>query len=174
MIHSSKRTFSLLLIFSLTILLLYTTYRRGLGALETNSRRVTPRVLHKQVHLREVETNTTVTTTDEATSKPFIYLTQTEQCLPARLSSSREIGDNETCNCDVIVLSYKKECQEEKPSHISYVFVTESTWTSGRNILYFVARERMRSYHYYIFLDDDVDLGFNSLTSQKMKDADSV
>lgn len=39
MIHSSKRTFSLLLIFSLTILLLYTTYRRGLGALETNSRR---------------------------------------------------------------------------------------------------------------------------------------
>ncbi|XP_078354595.1 uncharacterized protein LOC144639195 [Oculina patagonica] len=54
-------------------------------------------------------------------------------------------------------------------SHISYIFVPESTWTSGRNILYFVARERMRSYHYYIFLDDDVDLEFNSFTPQEMK-----
>ncbi len=27
----------------------------------------------------------------------------------------------------------------------------------------------MRSYHYYIFLDDDVELGFNSFTPQEMK-----
>ena len=88
------------------------------------------------------------------------------------MSSSRGTGDNKTCNCDVIVLSYKKECQEEKSkksTHISYIFVTESTWTSGRNILYFVARERTRSYHYYIFLDDDVDFTFNSFAPQEMK-----
>ncbi len=130
---------------------------------------VSPRVVHKQVHFSQAETNTTVRTTKKSTSKPFIYLTQTEQCLPEMLTSSRGIGDNKTCNCDVIILSYRKECQEKKPSHISYIFVPESTWTSGRNILYFVARERMRSYQYYIFLDDDVNLEFNSFTPQEMK-----
>ncbi|KAL9950940.1 hypothetical protein ACROYT_G043514 [Oculina patagonica] len=149
--------------------MLYTTYRAGLETTETNFREVTPRVVQNQVNCSQAETNTTIKTTEQSSSKPFIYLTQTEQCLPAKLSSSRGIGDNKTCNCDVIVLSYRKECQEKKRSHISYIFVRESTWTSGRNILYFVARERMRSYHYYIFLDDDVDLGFNSFTPQEMK-----
>ena len=67
------------------------------------------------------------------------------------------------------MLSYKQECQDKKPSHISYVFANESTWTTGRNLLYFVAIERIRHYHYYIFLDDDVDLGFNSFSSQEIK-----
>ncbi|XP_078354580.1 uncharacterized protein LOC144639181 [Oculina patagonica] len=177
MICGTRRNFIFLLIFSLAlILMLYTTFRAGSETTETNFREVTPRVVQKQVQFRRAETNTTVKTTEQTrvnseqtTSKPFIYLTQTEQCLPAKLSSSRGIGDNKTCNCDVIVLSYRKECQEKKRSHISYIFVRESTWTSGRNILYFVARERMRSYHYYIFLDDDVDLGFNSFTPQKMR-----
>ena len=103
------------------------------------------------------------------TAKLFIYLVQTEQCLPQHLGSSTRIGDSKTCNCDAIVLSYKEECQDEKPPHISYVFDKESTWTTGRNLLYFVAIERIRHYHYYIFLDDDVDLGFNSFSSQQIK-----
>jgi len=69
----------------------------------------------------------------------------------------------------VIVLSFKEECQDEKASHISYVFAKESTWTTGRNLLYFVAIERIRHYHYYIFLDDDVDLGFNWFSPQEIK-----
>ena len=85
------------------------------------------------------------------------------------MASSTRIGDSKTCNCDVIVLSYKEECQDEKPSHISYVFANESTWTTGRNLLYFVAIGRLHHYHYYIFLDDDVDLGFNSFSSQEIK-----
>ena len=119
---------------------------------------------------REAETNaTTHKAVTSVTAKPFIYLTQTEQCLPQHLASSTRIGDSKTCNCDVIVLSYKEECRDKKPSHISYVFAKESTWTTGRNLLYFVAIERIRHYHYYIFLDDDVDLGFNSFSSQEMK-----
>ena len=128
-----------------------------------------PRILQKQVHLSETKTNTTVRTTEESTLKIFIYLTQTEQCLPAKLSSSRAIGDSKTCNCDVIVLSYRKECREDKPPHISHILFRESTWTSGRNILYFVARERKPGYHYYIFLDDDLDLEFNLYAPQEMK-----
>ena len=85
------------------------------------------------------------------------------------MASSTRIGDSRTCNCDVIVLSYKGECQDKKPSHISYVLAKESTWSTGRNLLYFVAVERIRHYHYYIFLDDDVDLGFNSFSSQEIK-----
>jgi len=42
-----------------------------------------------------------------STQKPFIYPTETEQCLPQNLASSSQIGDPETCNCDVIVLSFK-------------------------------------------------------------------
>ena len=61
---------------------------------------VSPRVVQKQVHFSEHETNTTVKTTEESTSKPFIDLTQTEQCLTSKLS--RGIGDDKTCNCDVI------------------------------------------------------------------------
>ena len=85
------------------------------------------------------------------------------------MASATRIGDSKTCNCDIIVLSFKEECQDGKPSHISYVFAKESTWTTGRNLLYFVAIERIRHYHYYIFLDDDVDLGFNSFSSHEMK-----
>ena len=133
-----------------------------------------PKIVTSRVaDFHETESNATVTTTaDKATSitsKPFIYLTQTEQCLPRHLASSTSFGNSKICNCDVIVLSYKRECQGKKPSHISYVFAKKSTWTTGRNLLYFLAIERIRHYHYYIFLDDDVDLRLNSFSSKEMK-----
>ena len=123
----------------------------------------------KIVTSRNAKITTTARNSTPITSKPFIYLVQTEQCLPQQWASSARIGDSKTCNCDVIVLSYKEECQDEKPAHISYVFAKESTWATGRNLLYFVAIERIRHYHYYIFLDDDVDLEFNSFSSQQIK-----
>ena len=130
-------------------------------------------VTSRNAHFRDARSNATITTTARnstpTTSNPFIYLVQTEQCLPQNWASSTRIGDSKTCKCDVIVLSYKEECQDEKPAHISYVFSKESTWTTGRNLLYFVAIERIRHYHYYIFLDDDVDLRFNSFSSQQIK-----
>ncbi|KAL9979861.1 hypothetical protein ACROYT_G017584 [Oculina patagonica] len=117
--------------------------------------------------------NTTTRTPNESTQfstpKQFIYLTQTEQCLPQILNSSKTIGDEKTCNCDVIVLSYRKECREGKRPHISYIFTGGVSWNLGRNILYFVARKITPGYNYYIFLDDDVELQFNSFTPQGMK-----
>ena len=131
------------------------------------------RMPNKSTQFSKVEAKnkvmTTVKPTKKSSLKPFIYLVQTEQCLPQRLNSSIVIGDERTCNCDVIVLSYKTVCQEEKPTHISYIFVEESSWNLGRNILYFVARERIPGYNYYIFSDDDVELRFNSFTPQEMK-----
>ena len=102
--------------------------------------------------------------------KPFIYLTQTGKCLPPNLASSAKIGDPETCKCDVIVLSYKTECEDRNhPPHISYIFDPTTTWASGRNLLFFNASKRATAYHYYIFVDDDVVLGFNSFTPPKMR-----
>ena len=103
-----------------------------------------------------------------ATSKPFIYLTQTEQCLPPNLASSSQIGDPETCNCDVIVLSYRVKCQEESRSHVSYLFDPNTHFASGRNVLFFAAMDRRPGYHYYIFFDDDAVISHNKETPTDM------
>ena len=99
--------------------------------------------------------------------KPFIYLTQTEKCIPLRLLES--IGINDTCNCDVIALSYQAECTELSSVNVAYLFERSSTWSSGRNALYFVAVNRTPGYHYYIFLDDDVTFMFNKFTPPDLK-----
>ncbi|XP_078371086.1 uncharacterized protein LOC144654730 [Oculina patagonica] len=102
------------------------------------------------------------------TRKPFIYLTETEQCLPSNLATSSQIGDPETCNCDVIVLSYRVKCQENKRSHIKYLFDPNTLFASGRNVLFFAAMDRRPGYHYYIFINDDTVLKYNIFTPANM------
>ena len=102
------------------------------------------------------------------TQKPFIYLTQTEQCLRRNLASSSEIGDPDTCNCDVIVLSYRVECQDNNQPHITYLFDPNTLFASGRNVLFFAALDRTPGYHYYIFMDDDIILKYNEFTPANM------
>ncbi|XP_078380720.1 uncharacterized protein LOC144663582 [Oculina patagonica] len=104
-----------------------------------------------------------------ATRKPFIYLTETEQCLPPNLADSSQIGDPENCNCDVIVLSFRAKCTEDKQSHVSYLFDPNTYFASGRNVLYFAAMERRPGYHYYIFINDDTVLKYNRFTPIAMK-----
>ncbi len=83
----------------------------------------------------------------------FVYLTQTENCIPTYLRSPIMIGDSEACQCDVIILSYKLP-------HVQYIFNSSksTTWTVGRNLLYEAAKERKEKYIHYIFMDDDVKL----------------
>ena len=96
--------------------------------------------------------------------KPFIYLTETEQCLPPNLATSSQIGDPETCDCDVIVLSFRTKCREDNRSHVSYLFDPNTGWASGRNVLFFAALDRRPGYHYYIFINDDTILTHNEFT----------
>ena len=107
--------------------------------------------------------------TNNSSPKPFVYLTQTEQCLPSNFASSSEIGDHETCNCDVIVLSFRTKCQMQKLTHITYLFYPNTGWGTGRNVLYFAAVMRSPKYRYYIFMDDDVVLHFHSFAPLQMK-----
>ena len=102
------------------------------------------------------------------TQKPFIYLTETEQCLPRKLASSSQIGDPETCNCDVIVLSFRAKCQDNNQSHITYLFDPNTLFASGRNVLFFAALDRRPGYHYYIFINDDTILEYNEFTPANM------
>ena len=102
------------------------------------------------------------------TQKPFIYLTETEQCLPPNLASSSQIGDPETCNCDVIVLSFRAKCQDNNQPHITYLFDPNTLFASGRNVLFFAALDRRPGYHYYIFINDDTILKYNEFTPANM------
>ncbi len=90
----------------------------------------------------------------------FVYLTQTEHCIPTNLRSPIVIGDSEACQCDVIILSYKNECKDKSLPHVQYIFNSSksTTWTVGRNLLYEAAKKRKEKYIHYIFMDDDVKL----------------
>ena len=90
----------------------------------------------------------------------FVYLMQTENCIPAYLKSPEVIGDSGACQCDVIVLSYKNECADTSLPHVQYIFNSSNstTWTVGRNLLYKAAMKREKKYLYYIFMDDDLQL----------------
>ena len=89
----------------------------------------------------------------------FMYLLQTESCLPDHLGLVKAIGNANACQCDVLVLSYKQICSVTPPPHIEYLFnSSQITWTTGRNLLFEVARQRGEKYLYYIFMDDDVIL----------------
>ena len=104
-----------------------------------------------------------------STRKPFVYLTETEQCLPPYLASSSQIGDPQTCDCDVIVLSFRAKCPTNNPSHVSYLFDPNTRFASGRNVLFFAAMDRRPGYLYYIFLNDDTVLKYNKFTPADMK-----
>lgn len=98
--------------------------------------------------------------TGGSTGRPsrFLYLTQTESCLPNRLLTGHVIGNETACRCDVLVLSYKTTCKENPHKHIEYLFNSSTSWGSGRNLLYEKAKKRGKVYLYYIFLDDDIGL----------------
>ena len=103
-------------------------------------------------------------------SRPFVFLTQTEQCLPSELIANLGLNTRENCRCDVIVLSYQKACRDSKtPSHVHYLFDNTATWRTGRNTLFFIAIQRNLDYIYYIFTDDDVSLKFNRAATRKMR-----
>lgn len=102
-------------------------------------------------------------------ARPFVFLTETEECLRQELIQTLGLNTSWSCRCDVVVLSYKKECREKKLRHISYLFDETSTWGSGRNKLFFHTMERRPGYTYYIFTDDDISLRFNDATTLEMR-----
>lgn len=93
-----------------------------------------------------------------STKFQILYLVQTEKCLPSYLKSPEVIGNSTACQCDVLVLNYKEECNDTSLPHVKYIFHPNTTWTTGRNFLYVSAKSRDNFYLYYIFMDDDTQL----------------
>ena len=126
--------------------------------------------LYTNDNLERHEYTTERSTEMARTIKPFIYLTETEQCLPQNLATSSQIGDPATCDCDVIVLSFRSRCRKDnQPAHVSYLFDPNTGWASGRNLLFFAALDRRPGYHYYIFFNDDTFLRYNKFTPVDMR-----
>ena len=94
----------------------------------------------------------------EQSPRTFLYLLQTEDCLPEHLKDPEAIGNDTACQCDVLVLSYRSKCYNATSPHIEYIFNSSTTWATGRNLLYEAALERNMNYLYYIFMDDDIYL----------------
>ena len=89
----------------------------------------------------------------------FLYLLQTESCIPNRLMSIKAFGNSTDCHCDVLVLSYNLTCNDTPPAHVEYISASSPTsWSEGRNLLFGVAMKRNKEYLYYIFMDDDIIL----------------
>jgi hypothetical protein len=106
----------------------------------------------------------TIPPAEQPFQKEFLYLLQTESCLPAELSTNDALGDINWKSSDVLVLSFKKPCDLsfKKPCddlslspRVQYIFDKSSTWTTGRNLLFKTAMRRNITYLYYIFMDDD-------------------
>ena len=95
--------------------------------------------------------------------KKFAYLTQTESCLPKYLQAPQQLGNSSSCQCDVLVLSYRQKCSDSSLQllHVEYIFDPDTSWTTGRNLLYRTAKKRVQKYLYYTFFDDDITLIFN-------------
>ena len=89
----------------------------------------------------------------------FLYLLQTESCLPDSLGSIEAFGNSTACHCDVLVFSYKLTCNNTPPAHVEYISASSPTsWSEGRNKLFGVAMKISKEYLYYIFMDDDIIL----------------
>ena len=87
----------------------------------------------------------------------FLYLIQTEGCLPPNLTTKEALG-NGNLDFHVLVLSYVNSCDDRSLSHVEYIFDASTTWTTGRNLLFTIAMERNITYLYYIFMDDDANV----------------
>ena len=88
-------------------------------------------------------------------TKKFVYLIETESCIPKDLLSPNVMGDPAVCNCDVVVLGYKEECKGKYSPHIKHILLQNSTWTTGRECLYKYTVDSGKKYMYYLFMDDD-------------------
>ena len=97
---------------------------------------------------------TTIITANGKTAVRFLYLVQTEICLPPDLRANEVLG-NGSLDFHVLVLSYRQPCDDRSLSHVEYIFDASTTWTTGRNLLFTIAMKRNTTYLYYIFMDDD-------------------
>lgn len=96
----------------------------------------------------------------------IVYLVQAESCLSEHFSSFLKLDSRATR--DVLVLSWGRQCLDSSRNLSSVVYVDgkNTSWGTGRNILYQLALKRNKNYLYFVFMDDDVEFSFTSNMTQ--------
>lgn len=99
-------------------------------------------------------------------SKAIVYLVQAQSCLSEHFSSFIKL-ESSTIR-DVVVLSWGKQCLDSTRNLSSVVYVDDknTSWSTGRNILYRLALKRNKNYLYYVFLDEDIEFSFTTNVTQ--------
>ena len=101
--------------------------------------------------------------------KQFVYLVQAESCLPKH-QTALFIQLGSSSKRDIIVLSWGQQCLLDSSTNLTgvdYVYVKNTTWSTGRNILYNLAKaNKDNKYQYYIFMDEDIEFTFTPNTAQ--------
>ena len=98
----------------------------------------------------------------------ILYLLQTEECLPSQLRVA--LGNSSACQCDVVVLSFKNMCNDTSLPHVKYLFNSSTTWTTGRNVLFYTyIHKRSDRYLYYIMMDDDIHMIWREKWTEKFQ-----
>lgn len=95
--------------------------------------------------------------------KYFLYVTQTESCLPRHFKRPDQLGPSEE-SYDILVLSYANLCtniQYQYPNVKYLATDRNTTWSTGRNLLFKHIMKNLKKYLYYIFMDDDIELYFS-------------
>ena len=101
----------------------------------------------------------------------ILYLLQTEECLPSQLRVA--LGNSSACQCDVVVLSYRNMCNDTSLPHVRYLFNSSTTWTTGRNLLFYTnIHKKSDRYLYYIMMDDDIHLIWREKWKERFQNKD--
>ena len=77
--------------------------------------------------------------------KQFLYLVQ------SRIGLLENHTILESDNSDYLCATFEKKIDRE-----NFIYVPNTIWTEGRNILYEEAMKRKDHYEYFVFLDDDI------------------
>ena len=108
---------------------------------------------------------------DSSEPSRILYLLQTEECLPSQLRTA--LGNSSACQCDVVVLSYRNICNDTSLPHVRYLFNSSTTWTTGRNLLFYTnIHKKSDRYLYYIMMDDDIHLKWRKRWEQEFETKD--
>ena len=69
--------------------------------------------------------------------------------LPIHLEKA--LANPNECDCDVLVLSYKQNCQAFSLRHVKYINGYPLTWPAGQNLLWQVVNPSRHHTHRYCF-----------------------
>ena len=162
-ILNTRRSIAAIVCCFIALTFVYYKLKREAGTQRTLNESVLGTVQHVIEPDQEIQRKTSTSKeleeiTTHKRERSFVYMMNTEQCLPDHLKSSKALGSATACDCEVMVLSYKRPCNDASLRHVKYFYDPSKGVPDGRTLLYDAAVAKDKKFLYYIFMDDDVNL----------------